>query len=97
VPYWLAVLHDAVATVMSSYVNGLVFFFESMGITHDAAVSLTTDVTVVGIGAVAVAVGAKIRSGLKRGAAEARRRYDEFEQHRHHAPEPVPPPMSPET
>lgn len=94
-PYWLAVLHDAFASAMSGYMNGLVFFIESLGVTHDAAVSLATDVTVVGLGAVVVAIGAKIRSGLKRGAAEARRRYEEFEQHRH-APQPAPPPMPPE-
>jgi predicted PurR-regulated permease PerM len=96
VPYWLAVLHDAVATVMSSYVNGLVFFFESMGVTHDAAVSLTTDVTVVGLGGIVVAVGAKIRSGLKRGAEEARRRLNEYEANHHPAPQPAPPVMPPE-
>jgi hypothetical protein len=73
-PYWFVVLHDAFAGLVSGFTNGFVFFLETLGVTHETAVSLATDAIVVMVGAVVVAAGAKIRGWMKRGAEAARHR-----------------------
>jgi len=73
-PYWLLVLYDGFADVVSGYMNGFVFLLESLGIHHDASVNLATGATLAMFGAVAVWIWSVVRAGLKRAAVAARQR-----------------------
>ena len=73
-PYWLLVLHDGVANVVSGYLNGFVYVLETLGVSHDISVGLATGSTLAMLGTVVVWLGAKVRSALKRGAEAARQR-----------------------
>ena len=73
-PYWLLVIYDGFADLVSGYMNGFIFLLESLGIHHDAAVNLATGATLAVLGAIGVWIWAIIRAGLKRAALAARQR-----------------------
>ena len=73
-PYWLLVIYDGFADLVSGYMNGFIFLLESLGIRHDAAVNLATGATLAVLGAIGVWIWAIVRSGLKRAALPGRQR-----------------------
>jgi hypothetical protein len=71
-PYWVLILHDGAANLVSGYINGSVWLLESLGVSRDASVALVTGVTVAMIGGAGVWIWAKVRSALRRGSDAAR-------------------------
>ena len=74
-PYWLVVIYDGFANIVSGTLNGSVFLIESLGVKHDIATNIVTGAIILMLSAIVGAIGVRIRSGLRRGADAARRRF----------------------
>ena len=73
-PYWLVVVYDGFANVVSGVLNGSAFLIESLGVKHDIATNIVAGALIVMGSAVAGALGVRLRTGLRRGAEVARKR-----------------------
>ena len=73
-PYWLLVVHDGFATLVTEAFEGPVFILESLGVPHDTSVGLVTTGAVAMAGALIVWVWTRVKAMLRRGAEVARQR-----------------------
>ena len=73
-PYWLLVVHDGLATLVTDAFKAPVYLLETLGVPHDTSVGLVTTGAVAMTGAILVWVWAKVKSMLRRGAEAARQK-----------------------